>query len=483
VLRGLAGRAAMAIALMIGFYTLALVLVAVLLYIPYAEWRYLERVHLQLVLGCLAAAFAVLAAIVPRPDRFAPPGPELDARTHPRLFGLVTELAAATSQEMPRDIYLLADTNAFVSHRGGVMGIGSRRVMGIGLPLLQGLSIQQLRSVIAHEFGHYAGGDVALGPWIYKTRAAIGRAIVRLGDGWLAQIFNLYGKLFMRLTMAISRRQEFVADEVAARAAGTEAMKSALSEVAVLAAAHEAYFRHEVVPVLQSGFLPPLAEGFRHFRTTRAYASHSAALLHHEMTIGETSPFDSHPALRDRIAALDALGLPSSPGDQASASTLVDDMEALEREVLAHRAGADRIAALAVIEWAGVPMAVYQPHWVRIVDPHRARLATMTAGGLPTGPTAYRALGRALIPKTTIEVTDEECIGESIRTLGSALALRLLALGWTLRGDVGDALRLHHGNEALEPFTVVSRLAHGPEGAADWHAEAERLGIAGLPLA
>jgi hypothetical protein len=30
---------------------------------------------------------------------------------------------------------------------------------------------------------------------------------------------------------------------------------------------------------------------------------------------------------------------------------------------------------------------------------------------------------------------------------------------------------------------VVSRLAHGPEGAADWHAEAERLGIAGLPLA
>ena len=29
--------------------------------------------------------------------------------------------------------------------------------------------------MLAHEFGHFYGGDTKLGPWIYKTRAAIGQ--------------------------------------------------------------------------------------------------------------------------------------------------------------------------------------------------------------------------------------------------------------------------------------------------------------------
>ena len=78
---------------------------------------------------------------------------------------------------MPTEVYLVADVNAFVTTRGGFMGFGSRRVMGLGLPLLQTLGVRELRAVLAHEFGHYHGGDTKLGPWIYKTRAAIGRTL------------------------------------------------------------------------------------------------------------------------------------------------------------------------------------------------------------------------------------------------------------------------------------------------------------------
>ena len=49
--------------------------------------------------------------------------------------------------------------------------------MIVGLPLLHLVSERGLRAVIAHEFGHYAGGDTKLGPWIHRTRAAIGRTI------------------------------------------------------------------------------------------------------------------------------------------------------------------------------------------------------------------------------------------------------------------------------------------------------------------
>jgi Zn-dependent protease with chaperone function len=476
-------RAVLAIALMAGFYLLSLGLIVVLLYIPYAEWQYLGRVHLQLALGCGAAALAIALAIVPRPDRFEPPGPDLSADHQPRLLRLVQEIAESTSQPMPRDIYLLPDVNAFVSHRGGVMGVGSRRVMGIGLPLLQGLTVQQLRGVVAHEFGHYIGGDVALAPWVYKTRAAIGRAIERLGDGWLARVFNAYGRLFMRLTMAISRRQEFVADEVAARVAGVQPMKSALSQVAVLAAAHAAYFRYEVVPVLQGGYLPPVAAGFERYRATRQFVDGSTSLLDHEMTTGETGPFDSHPALRDRLAALDRLALPPVRSDDSPAATLVDDVEGLERALLSHRAGADRIAALAAIEWEAVPAAIYQPAWIEVVEAHRARLSAMHIGEVPDGRERFRALGRTLIPKTRIEVDEDECVAEAIRALGSALALRLIALGWTLTGDIGQPIRLHRGADLVEPFTAVASLASGTMTAAAWRAEAERLGIAGVGMA
>ena len=36
--------------------------------------------------------------------------------------------------------------------------------------------------MLAHEFGHYSGGDTRLGPWIYRTRATIVRTVQQLSD-------------------------------------------------------------------------------------------------------------------------------------------------------------------------------------------------------------------------------------------------------------------------------------------------------------
>ena len=85
----LARRALLALALMIGFYTLALAVAGGLLWIPYAEWIYFGRVHPKIALACLGAAATVLWAIVPRPDKFEPPGPRLDEAQCPELFGMI----------------------------------------------------------------------------------------------------------------------------------------------------------------------------------------------------------------------------------------------------------------------------------------------------------------------------------------------------------------------------------------------------------
>jgi heat shock protein HtpX len=202
------------------------------------------------------AAFAVLWSIFPRPDRFQPPGPALDRASCGRLFDLIDAVAASTNQPAPAEVFLLNEVNAFVSFRGGVMGFGSRRVMGVGWPLLQAMSTAELKAVLAHEFGHYVSGDVSLGPWIYKTRAAIDRAVAGSQYRFLAVMFVWYGRLFLRLTQAVSRRQEFLADEISARVAGADAAISALRRTSALAAAHPAYMYGDVMPVVQAGYLP-----------------------------------------------------------------------------------------------------------------------------------------------------------------------------------------------------------------------------------
>ena len=77
----LAGRVVLAVGSMIGFYILAVAIAGALLYIPYVEWTYAGKLHLKLALFCILEAGTILWAILPRLDRFVPPGPTLHQTT------------------------------------------------------------------------------------------------------------------------------------------------------------------------------------------------------------------------------------------------------------------------------------------------------------------------------------------------------------------------------------------------------------------
>ncbi len=109
----------MAVALMIGYCTLAIAVCVVLIWIPYAEYMYLDRMDVRIGGACLIGAATVLWALVPRPDRFEAPGPQLTPATAPQLFSLIDDVAEKTAQPRPADVYLLNEVNAWVSQRGG----------------------------------------------------------------------------------------------------------------------------------------------------------------------------------------------------------------------------------------------------------------------------------------------------------------------------------------------------------------------------
>ena len=476
-----ARRAVIALTLMVSFYLLALSIAFGLLWVAYADATSSERAHLRLGFFCVVAAGSVLWAIIPRADRFEPPGPRVTPIDEPELFAAIEEVAQKTDQEMPAEVYLVNDVNAFVTSRGGVMGFGSRRVMGVGLPLMQAVSVQEFKAILAHEFGHYHGGDVALGPWIHKTRAAIGRTIRQLDEHILQFIFVWYGNLFLRVTHAVSRNQEFVADAVAARAAGASVMISGLRTVHATSVAYHNYVQQELAPVVQRGYLPPVSAGFARFLGVSGMDAFLAAVVQYEEEQGTTDPMDTHPSLKDRIAALRKFP-EGTPGDTRRASALLKDLARCERLVHGPDSNVEWAQDLEPIDWDKVADAVYMPMWRARVDSHGHLLRNFTIGTLPTTPGDLLKLGSSLFGPEEEEINDQARLGRAWQLIVAAVALRLSAMGWNVEALPGNETVLRRNGDELRPYSELQAVVDGRAPATEWRDRCLALGIADLPL-
>jgi heat shock protein HtpX len=479
----LLGRALLAIVLMVGFYLLAFVLIALLLGFVYLELVTPGRIQVQLVASAGITALALGWAVLPRPDKFIAPGPELTAAQEPRLFREIQEVATATQQHMPKEVYLLAEPNAFVTHRGGVMGIGSKRVMGIGLPLMKGLTIPEMKAVLAHEFGHYHGGDTAVGPWIYKTRAAIMRSVGALDAGNIVRKpFEWYAKMFLRLTQAISRQQEFAADALAARTVGASHMIGGLQKVGGLGLAFDTYWQQEYAPILQSGARPPLANGFERYLKAEGIANAVSAFTAHHLSEGKTNPYDSHPATKDRIAALETVTTtnPTVTTD-ASAITLLVHVPALEKDLI------DRMVQgkvqLNPIAWEEVGDKVWLASYTRRAQQFGPPLQGVTIATIPEFLKEPMVLNNLLRQQTGRMLTTEELRPIWVSILGAMAIVALVQAGWKLHVAPGEILTVSYEDRRWEPFKSIQALVQGNTTDEAWRESVTTLGIGDFKLA
>jgi Zn-dependent protease with chaperone function len=491
----LAHRARSAIALTIGFYVLALTVAGVLLWIPWAEARYSDSHQPQFLILWLAAG-AILWSILPRREHFEAPGALLAANEHPDLFRVVGRVAEATGQPMPTEIYLVREVNAWVGARGGIMGVGSRRIMGLGLPLLQELTVSQLQAVLAHEFGHYTAGDVKLGPFIHQTRAAIGRTVAALAESGAAIIYIVhkpfvwYGEFFLRFTHAISRGQELQADAVSVRLVGPDALATALSSIHEGAEAFARYWRGLAAPVLRAGFRPPLAAGYRLFRSSPSATQRLEAFMSDEPERGKSDPYDTHPTLGERVAHIRAVGEaphrlpPALPEDARLAIELLGDVDRAEAQLL-YAIAPDRASGLALkpIDWSSVGERVFLERFRRLVMEVSAVLDGMTESSAPTDKAALEALARRLLGPRLLGAGRADLAELSAGVVAAATVCNLVSAGWTIEAMPGQPFTLRRGDVELRPFAVMRGLVRGEKGPSDWSELCSAGGISDVPLA
>lgn len=421
-------RAVVSIALLIGFYVLVIAIAAVLIAAPVLEWRLLGQLHLYvLVLPVLGAT--LLHSLVPRKDEFTVPGPRFDERTQPGLMALVDRVAQGVGQPRPGECYLINDVNAFVTNRGGRLGIGGTRILAIGVPLMQQLDADELESVIAHEFGHFQGGDTRLGPVIYQTRAAIGRTLEASEGTVFVRLFEAYATLYLRVTLAISRAQEYAADRLASEMTDRATAARGLARIPSAAALHQMYVDTAFGPALSAPCRPPYLAGFATFLATDHAAEIAGQMTVATLGSATGSRYDSHPPIPDRITALgfDPSAFVDLPKVEVPAVGLLVDLDAVEHSLLSQWLVDDALGYPAV-NWEEVPRLAYVPRWAESVEQHvRPHRSSLALAGLPLDLDGLDALGQAAL----------DAAGERANKLDRERFGRHLARAWLATAAVG----------------------------------------------
>jgi len=383
-------RGLLAVGLVAGFYLLAFAIMAGLLAVDalaVAQAR-VEAVKLLLLTAPVVVALGRGLWAVTAVPREPEPGVAVTRRDQPGLWAFVAGLAERVGTRPPDEIRLVLDVNAAVAEQAKMLGLrhGTRRLY-VGAPLLASLTEAQLAAVLAHELGHYGHRDTHFAATTYRGWEAIKRSVAHLhaGRGFqrlISMVFVRYARLYFRVASSVCRRQELAADLVAARIAGAAAAVGALREVPALNAAWSYFVKRYLTIGWRAGFLPDrMAEGFRAWL---AEPAHQAELERIRLAPLDdpASPYDSHPPVAQRIAAIERAGSEPAAAERLAIGLIRDPDLAFETvvrgSIAAPEAGLTRVGWPALIHLAARAAAV------EAIDPLLDAAARITgrAGGL-----------------------------------------------------------------------------------------------------
>lgn len=330
------------------YLMLALILTALVGVVGYslAHYRDIHSGYLLFKLAVVGVAvlgllFVVLRAFLAPLE--APHGREIDPAQAPRLFDMLARIRGKLGGPPIHRVVVDASFNAAIAQvpRFGLFG-GHRNHLILGLPYLFGMSLKEMTATLAHEYGHLAGDHGRLGAWVYRQRRTFGAVMDKVAASADANFLNglLYAALrrfapyYNAYTFVLSRQQEYEADATASRIAGPDGNASGLVRGELLGR----WIGEDFWPRLyeQAADHPtPRFQPYAAMRTafSAGYPRWATKERLQAAERCESGLNDTHPCLRNRLAALDMPAEIPSPVDQSAADLLLGDLAgALARE-------------------------------------------------------------------------------------------------------------------------------------------------------
>lgn len=314
-----------------GYLVGILLLLIALLIGALASLAVLKGLAIKLIIPIAGFVWLVLKAMWVRIA--APEGYALKRKDAPALFARVDSIRRQLKAPQFHRILITDDFNAAVVQvpRLGLLG-WHRNYLLLGLPLMKTLTTEQLAAVLAHEFGHLAGGHGRFGNWIYRLRMSWARLqhALEQSQHWGSFVFRPFIQRFVPYFSAYSfplaRANEFEADAASARLTSPMAAAEALTSVNVMGAwIGERYWPrvHALADQQPAPSFAPYASlgqgyaGELGEEDTQRWLEQALAR--------KTSGADTHPSLSDRLAAIGQAPRIAPPAAGQAADSLLGD--------------------------------------------------------------------------------------------------------------------------------------------------------------
>lgn len=290
-----------------------------------------------LMLYLAPAVVGVIAIVFMFKPIFARPAKKgrsrsLTEKGEPILFEFVRHVCSEVGAPMPKRIDIDNEVNASASFRMGWWSIlrGNDLVLTLGMPLVSGLSLQQLAGVLAHEFGHFSQGAGMRVSYILRSinlwfvRAVYERDTM---DEWLSTASSsldlriswvlylarfavylsrwfLYGLLLLGnlLTGFIQQQMEFDADRYEVGMAGKKTFASTFLSLRVIGIAY-GQAMETLSRIFSEGRLLTNISSLTQFQLKKL-PSDVVKKIEVESLKVKTGWFDSHPSDSKRIEAV-----------------------------------------------------------------------------------------------------------------------------------------------------------------------------------
>jgi Zn-dependent protease with chaperone function len=267
------------------------------------------------------------------------PGRALTREEAPALWGVADEVAAKVGTRPIDDIRVTPGTEMAVYEHGSRREREldhAKRILLMGVGLLNGFQQPAFRAVLAHEYGHFshrdtAGGDVALR--VNQDMMKFAVAMAQHGQAvWYNiafQFLRLYHFIFRRITYGATRLQEVLADRVAARLYGSLAFEQGLTHVI----RRSVEFQHEATQEIERA-----KQACRPLRDLYALEASSEPSVDEEVSkvlAAPTTEDNTHPGPADRFRLVSRVTTPSDVPAEGAVWDLFPDRSKLTSEMSA----------------------------------------------------------------------------------------------------------------------------------------------------
>lgn len=268
---------------------------------------FVKLIAIAAIAATLAVFYAVVCIFKRMPQITDVEGELIGEDSAPALWAHIRQLAAGAETASPDHIVAGIDANFFVTE--APLCVNQRTLRGrslfVSLPLLRLLDHVEADAVLMHELAHFRGGDTAssaaLGPKLvqYDFYCAMMQAT---GVTFLVfYVLRLYRVIFEFALKRDSRGREFVADRVAATLVSAQGLVRALIKIGAYAdyraVIEQRLFDDQVQHSEKIGIADCVATGLAPYAESAQFldAMQAACIPH---------PFDSHPALSERMRSV-----------------------------------------------------------------------------------------------------------------------------------------------------------------------------------